>query len=95
MKAKFCRRFSVRTLPKVLDYAKKAESMKLTAEKKIEKDQLSIVDVIALKDDIQSFLGISQDVLSMLYAELINEEDSIEHLLPTKDYLWEKNGSLA
>ena len=43
-------------LPKVLDYAKKAESMKLTAEKKIEKDQLNMVDVIALKDDIQSFL---------------------------------------
>ncbi len=81
-------------LPKVLDYAKKAESMKLTAEKKIEKDQLNIVDVIALKDDIQSFLGISKDVLSMLYAELISEEDSIERLLPTKDYLWEKNSTL-
>ena len=81
-------------LPKVLDYAKKAESMKLTAEKKIEKDQLNIVDVIALKDDIQSFLNISKDVLSMLYAELISEEDSIERLLPTKDYLWEKNCTL-
>jgi hypothetical protein len=81
-------------LPKVLDYAKKAESMKLMAEKKIEKDQLNIVDVIALKDDIQSFLGISKDVLSMLYAELISEEDSIERLLPTKDYLWEKNSTL-
>jgi hypothetical protein len=81
-------------LPKVLDYAKKAEAMKLTAEKKIEKDQLNIVDVIALKDDIQSFLNISKDVLSMLYAELISEEDSIERLLPTKDYLWEQNSTL-
>ena len=81
-------------LPKVLDYAKKAESMKLTAEKKIEKDQLNIVDVVALKDDIQSFLDISKDVLSMLYAELISEEDSIDRLVPTKDYLWEKNPSL-
>jgi hypothetical protein len=81
-------------LPKVLDYAKKAEAMKLTAEKKIEKDQLNIVDVIALKDDIQSFLNISKDVLSMLYAEFISEEDSIERLLPTKDYLWEINSTL-
>ena len=81
-------------LLKVRDYAKKAETMKLTAEKKIEKDQLNIVDVIALKDDIQSFLGISKDVLSMLYAELISEEDSIERLLPTKDYMWEKNSTL-
>jgi hypothetical protein len=81
-------------LPKVLDYAKKAELMKLTAEKKIEKDQLNIVDVIALKDDIQSFLGIAKDVLSMLYAEMISEEDSIERLLPTKDYLWETESTL-
>jgi hypothetical protein len=80
-------------MPKVLDYAKKAESMKLTAEK-ADKDQLNIVDVIALKDDIQSFLDISKDVLSMLYAELISEENSIERLLPTKDYLWEINSTL-
>jgi len=81
-------------MPKVLDYAKKAEAMKLTAEKTIEKDQLKIVDVIALKDDIQSFLGIAKDVLSMLYTALISEEDSIERLLPTKDYLWDKNSTL-
>ena len=81
-------------MPKVLDYAKKAEAMKLIAEKTIEKDQLNIVDVIALKDDIQSFLGIAKDVLSMLYTELISEEDSIDRLLPTKDYQWEKNSTL-
>ncbi len=80
-------------MSKVLDYAQKAESMKLTVEK-ADKDQLNIVDVIALKDDIQSFLGISKDVLSMLYAELISEEDSIERLLPTTDYLWEINSTL-
>jgi len=81
-------------LPKVLEHAKKAEAMKVATEKKAEKDQLNIVDVIALKDDIQSFLGISKDVLSMLYAELISEEEAIERLLPTKDYLWEKNSTL-
>ena len=81
-------------VPKVLDYAKKAESMKLTAEKEIEKDQLNIVDVVELKDDIQSFLDISKDLLSMLYSELISEEDSIDHLVPTEDYLWEKNSAL-
>jgi hypothetical protein len=80
-------------MPKVLGYAKKAESMELSAEK-ADKDQLKIVDVIALKDDIQSFLGISKDVLSMLYAELISEEVSIERLLPTTDYLWEINSTL-
>jgi len=81
-------------LPKVLEHAKKAEAMKVASDKKAEKDQLNIVDVIALKDDIQSFLGIANDVLSMLYAELISEEEAIERLLPTKDYLWEKNSTL-
>ncbi len=81
-------------LPKVLDYAKKAESMKLIAEKKVEEDQMNIVDVVTLNDDIQSFLNISKDLLSMLYTELITEEDSIERLLPTKDYMWEKNSTL-
>jgi hypothetical protein len=81
-------------LPKVLDYAKKAESMKLTAEKKIEEDQMNIIDVVTLNDDIQSFLKISKDLLSMLYTELVTEEDSIERLLPTKDYMWEKNSTL-
>jgi hypothetical protein len=81
-------------LPKVMDYAKKAEAMRLTAEKKIEKDQMNIVDVVALKDDIQSFLDMSKDVLSMLYTELVNEEDTIDRLVPTEDYLWEKNPTL-
>jgi hypothetical protein len=81
-------------LPKVLDYARKAEAMKVTVDLKAEEDQLKIVDVIALKDDIQSFLGIASDVLSTLYAELISEDDAIERLLPTKDYLWEKNSTL-
>jgi len=81
-------------LPKVLDYAKKAEGMKLLIGKKAEKEKLSIIDVVSLKDDIQTFLGIADDVLSLLYTELVNEEDTIERLLPTKDYLWETNSTL-
>ena len=81
-------------MPKVLDYAKKTEAMKSIVEKTADKDQLNIVDVIALKDDVQSFLSIAKDVLSVLYAELISEEESIERLLPTKDYQWENNSTL-
>jgi hypothetical protein len=47
-----------------------------------------------LKNDVQAFLDIANDVLSMLYNGLISEEDAIERLLPTKDYLWEKNSTL-
>jgi hypothetical protein len=80
--------------PKVLDYAKKAEGMKAMAEKCIAKDQVDLVDVVALKDDVSAFLGMSNDILSMLYTGLVSEEDQIEQLLPTKDYQWEKNGTL-
>ena len=81
-------------LSKVLDYAKKAEGMRLLVGKKVEKQKLSIVDVVSLKDDIQTFLAIAQDVLSMLYTELVNEEDTIDRLLPTKEYIWETNSNL-
>ena len=47
-----------------------------------------------MKDDLQTFLSIANDVLSMLYTELISEEDTIDRLLPTKDYLWETNSTL-
>ena len=81
-------------LSKVLDYAKKAEGMRLLVGKKVEKETLSIVDVVSLKDDIQTFLAIAQDVLSMLYTELVTEEDTIDRLLPTKEYVWETNSNL-
>jgi len=82
------------SLPTVVDYAKKAEAMKETIDQKVEKDQLNILDVIKLKDDIQSFLNIAKDVLSMLYAKLVGEEETIDRLLPTEEYLWEENSNL-
>jgi hypothetical protein len=79
---------------KVLGYAQKAEEMKANAEIRAEKEELDILDVIALKDDVQSFLRISNDVLTMLYSGLVSDEEAIDRLLPTKDYLWEKNSNL-
>lgn len=80
---------------KVLNYAKKAESMKEVAEKRAEKEKVDILDLIALKDDVQAFISMSNDILSMLYTGLINDEEAIDRLLPTKDYLWEKNNALS
>jgi hypothetical protein len=79
---------------KVLDYAKKAESMKAAVQKGVEAEEISVLDVVALKNDLLAFLSIANDVLSMLYTGLISEEEAIERLVPTKDYLWEKNNSL-
>ncbi len=80
--------------PKVLGYAKKAEEMKTDAQKMVEKEKLDILDIITLQSDVQGFIVITNDVLTMLYNGLINDEDIIDRLLPTKDYLWEKNSTL-
>ena len=79
---------------KVLDYAKRAEGMKRIVMQTASKEKLQIGDIAALKGGIQDFLGIACDVLSMLYIKLVGEEDIIDHLLPTKDYLWETNSTL-
>ena len=81
-------------LPKVLGYATKADAMKLALEKDSEKDELNILDVVTLKDDVQSVLGMAEDLLSMLYDELISDDKAIERLLPTEDYPWEQNSDL-
>ena len=81
-------------LPRVLGYAKKAENMKLALEKSSKRDELNILDVVTLKDDVQSVLVMAEDVLSMLYAELVSDDKVIERLLPTEDYPWEKNSNL-
>jgi hypothetical protein len=80
--------------PKVVDYAKRAELMKTYTEKRLEKDQIDIFDVVVLKDDVLGFIGMANDVLEMLYGGLVNGEEAIDKLLPTKDYLWEKNNVL-
>jgi len=80
--------------PKMLEYAQKAEMMKTAARIRAEKEELDILDVVNLEQDIQSFLAITDGTLSTLKSELIVEEETIERLLPTKDYLWEKNATL-
>jgi len=74
---------------KLMDYAKRAEDIKLRIEKPV-----GIMSVLTIRDILQSSLSIAGEVLSLLYAELENMEASIESLLPTKDYLWERNVTL-
>jgi len=79
---------------KVIGYTKYAELMKASAEKRLEKDKIEIVDVVALKDDVLGFISMANDVLGMLYGGLVSNEEDIDRLLPTKDFLWEKNTAL-
>jgi len=80
--------------PLVFKYAKKAQDMKNAAVAKNQKTPLNLIDVISLKDNIQTFLTISKDVLSMLYSGLISQEQTIARLLPTQEHFWEKNTDL-
>ncbi len=77
-------------LSKLMDYAKMAEEIKISIEKK----PLNVMNVMIIGDVLQSSLSIARDVLSILYEELKSNEESIESLLFTKDYLWEKNVTL-
>ena len=80
--------------PKVLGYAQKAETMKVDAARSADKPELDLLDVVALKDNVKDFVSIANDLLSMLYTGMVSNEEAIDRLLPTKDYLWEKNITL-
>jgi hypothetical protein len=80
-------------LPKILDYAKEAEAIKSSLEFKDERS-LFILKVVSLKNNAQSILCMSQDILFLLYKKFISEEVAIEQSLPVKDYPWSKNTSL-
>jgi hypothetical protein len=79
-------------LSRIMDHAKKAEGIKVDIEKKILNDY--VANVIIIRDALESLLSIAKDVLSILYGELQSKEKSIEGLLPTEDYLWNKNITL-
>jgi hypothetical protein len=78
----------------VLGYAQKAEAMKADAARSADKPELDLLDVVALKDNVKDFVSIANDLLSMLYTGMVSNEEAIDRLLPTKDYLWEKNITL-
>jgi hypothetical protein len=77
-------------LSRLMDNAKRAENIKIGIEEK----PLSIMNVLTIRDTLQSLLSIAREVLSILYEELKSKEEAIENLLPTTDYLWEKNVTL-
>ena len=80
--------------PKVLGYSNKAEDMRALAEKRAEKEELDLLDIIGFKDDVYSYVAMANDIISMLYSRIVQDEDTITSMLPVADYLWGKNGSL-
>jgi len=77
-------------MPNILGDAKKAALLKEASDKK----PLNVLSLITLRDLLDNTLDISKDVFVILDSALKDQEKSIEDMLPTDNYLWEKNGTL-
>ena len=76
--------------PKLMDVAKRAENLKLD----VGKNAITVANVLAISEVLNSSLSIVKDTLLILGEKLGKKEESIDSLLPTEDYLWEKNTAL-
>jgi hypothetical protein len=77
-------------LPIILADVKRAEAIK----KANEKTQPNVINILTLREMLDSFIEISKDVLTVLYEEVKDKEQTIEDLTPAQDTLWEKNATL-
>ncbi len=77
-------------LPTIIGHAKRAEEIKKISEK----TQPNVLNIITLREMLDNFIAISKDVLSILYEEVKDKEQTIEDLTPAQDTLWEKNATL-
>jgi hypothetical protein len=75
---------------RMMENSQKAKTIKMD----IEKRTLSVINLLTVKDVFHSSLGIARDVLSILYEKLKSKEKAIELILPSEDFLWEKNDAL-
>ena len=73
--------------PKFMDLVKRAEDIKIRMEKKT----LNVMNILIIREVLQSSLSIARDILLIVQEELTSNEKAIENLLLTKDYSWEKN----
>jgi hypothetical protein len=73
--------------PKLMDLVKRAEDVRACMAKKT----LNVMNILILREVLESSLRIARDVLLIVQEELASNEKAIESLLLTKDYSWEKN----
>jgi hypothetical protein len=73
--------------PKLMSLVKRAEEIKINMEKK----KLDVMNILIIRDVLQSSLSIAEDVLLIIKRELMSNEKAIESLLLTEDYSWERD----
>jgi hypothetical protein len=74
----------------IIGDAKKAAQIKDAANTRA----LDILNLITVHDLLDAFVDISKDVFSILNDALLGQVKSIEEMLPTSNYLWDKNVGL-
>jgi hypothetical protein len=77
-------------MPTLLADSKKAASLKEASDKK----RLDVLSLLTIRELLDATLDISKEVFSILNEALKEQENSIEEMLPTSNYLWEKNITL-
>ena len=74
----------------IMDVAKRAENLELD----IETNVTAVGNVVRIGEILLSSLDIVRDTLVVLSEQLRVKEKSIDSLLPTEGYVWEKNATL-
>jgi hypothetical protein len=77
-------------MPQILSDAKKATFLKDASGKK----PLNVINLITIQDLLDTTIAISKDVFTTLNTALLQQQKDIEDMLPTSNYLWEKNATL-
>ena len=77
-------------LPSILGDAKKAFFLKEASEKK----PLNVINLITIQELLDTTIDLSKDVFTILNSALMQQQKDIEEMLPTTNYLWEKNATL-
>jgi hypothetical protein len=77
-------------MPAILGDAKKAKFLKEASEKK----PLNVLNLITIRELLETTIDLSKDVFTILNNALNQQEKDIVEMLPTSDYLWEKNATL-
>ena len=77
-------------LPSIIGDAKKALFLKEASEKK----PLNVINLITIQELLDTTIDLSKDVFTILNTALMQQQKDIEDMLPTTNYIWEKNATL-
>jgi hypothetical protein len=72
---------------KLIGNAKKVEDIQIN----LDKENFSIIDVIAIKNIFDNSVGITKRIFTILFENFKTKEKAIESLMPPEGYMWGRN----